>query len=170
MCNIVKGVWQPFPIAYKRASRTLNHHLTEYILIDICLPSCLAMNGKKLEFKGEEALRDLERLTINAREVQATILTDILSRNRETEYFRIHMKGAKDISEFKARVPIVTYKHILPYIERISNGEDSSIISGHPIIELLRRSNFLLSSSKVASICCYFTSLFPSFVLFRLIG
>ncbi|KAJ4817255.1 Auxin-responsive GH3 family protein [Rhynchospora pubera] len=98
------------------------------------------MDGKKLEFKGEEALRELERLTTNARELQEAILRDIISRNKETEYLRKYMMGAEDISKFKSMVPIVTYEHVQPYIERISNGEDSSIISGHPIVEMLRSS------------------------------
>ncbi|KAJ3683718.1 hypothetical protein LUZ60_013945 [Juncus effusus] len=99
------------------------------------------MDGKKLEFKGEKALVELERLTMNAREVQERTLMEILSRNGKTEYLRKYMEGtSKDICEFKSRVPIVTYEVVQPYVERISNGEDSSILSGHHITELLRSS------------------------------
>ncbi|XP_018811497.1 putative indole-3-acetic acid-amido synthetase GH3.9 [Juglans regia] len=95
------------------------------------------MDGKKLEYRGEEALKDIERLTTKADEVQKNILKEILTRNRETEYLAKYMKGSKDILEFKRSVPIITYMGIRPYIQRIANGEDSSLITGHPITEML---------------------------------
>ncbi|KAJ0110597.1 hypothetical protein Patl1_01030 [Pistacia atlantica] len=93
--------------------------------------------GKKLEYKGEEALKEIEKLTSKADEVQNMILKEILTQNVETEYMKRYMKGSKDVSEFKRCIPVITYKNIYPYIRRISNGEDSSLITGRPIIEML---------------------------------
>lgn len=95
------------------------------------------MDGKKLEYKGENALRELERLTTNAGEVQEMILKEILTRNGATEYLSKYMEGSTDVSEYKRRVPVITYNEIQPYIQRIAHGEDSSIISGPPITEML---------------------------------
>ncbi|KAG9445033.1 hypothetical protein H6P81_016373 [Aristolochia fimbriata] len=95
------------------------------------------MDGKKLEYKGEEALKELERLTEQAEEVQEKILKEILTRNGVTEYLNKYLGGATDISDFKRRVPVITYSQIRPYIQKIANGEDSSLISGHPITEML---------------------------------
>ncbi|KAI9182365.1 hypothetical protein LWI28_024642 [Acer negundo] len=96
------------------------------------------MDGKKLEYMGEEALKEIEKLTAKADEVQNKILKEILTRNVETEYLNKYMKGSKDVSEFKRCIPVTTYKNIYPYIQRIANnGEDSSIITGHPITEIL---------------------------------
>ncbi|XP_038709048.1 putative indole-3-acetic acid-amido synthetase GH3.9 [Tripterygium wilfordii] len=95
------------------------------------------MDGKKLEYKGEEALKEIENLTVNPAEVQESILKDILTRNSETEYLSKYLKGSKDVTEFKRHVPVITYKDIYPYIRRIANGEDSSLITGHPIVEML---------------------------------
>lgn len=97
------------------------------------------MDGKRLEYKGEEALKELEKVTANAREVQESILKEILTRNGGSEYLRKYMEGSTDVSEYKGRVPVITYAAIRPYIQRIANGEDSSIISGHPITEMLIR-------------------------------
>ena len=109
------------------------------------------MDGKKLEYKGEEALKEIERLTSEADTVQEELLTEILTRNCETEYLSkyIDSKGTKDLllSQFKKCVPVITYKDIQPYIERISNGEHSSLITGHPITEMLCRSFLFLSLS-----------------------
>lgn len=98
------------------------------------------MDGKKLEYKGEEALKELENLTKNGDEIQQNILKEILTRNGETEYLNKYMKGSKDITEFKRRVPVITYNAIRSYIQRIANGEESSLITGHPITEMLSRS------------------------------
>ncbi|XWS46683.1 hypothetical protein CRYUN_Cryun14cG0088900 [Craigia yunnanensis] len=95
------------------------------------------MDGKKLEYKGEDSLKEIEKLTAKAGEVQYVILKEILKRNVETEYLNKYMKGSKDISEFKSCVPVITYKNIYPYIKRIANGEDSSLITGQPITEML---------------------------------
>ncbi|KAA8549180.1 hypothetical protein F0562_000864 [Nyssa sinensis] len=95
------------------------------------------MDGKKLEYKGEEALKELEKLTAKADEVQENILKEILLRNGETEYLNKFMVGSKDVSEFKQCVPVITYKGIYPYIQRIASGENSSLITGHPITEML---------------------------------
>ncbi|GAV73855.1 GH3 domain-containing protein [Cephalotus follicularis] len=97
------------------------------------------MDNKKLEYKGEEALKEIEKLTAKADEVQETILQQILTRNGETEYLNKCMKGSKDVLNFKQSVPVITYKNIYPYIQRIANGEDSSLITGHPITEMLCR-------------------------------
>ncbi|PON65705.1 GH3-like hormone conjugating enzyme [Parasponia andersonii] len=96
------------------------------------------MDGKKLEYKGEAALKEIERMTTEADIVQEGLLREILTRNCETEYLRKYMgKGTKDVSVFKKCVPVITYKDIQPYIQRIANGEDSSLITGHPITEML---------------------------------
>ncbi|KAJ1435687.1 GH3 family [Sesbania bispinosa] len=98
------------------------------------------MDGKKLEYKGEEALKEIERLTMKAAEVQESLLKQILTQNRETEYLNKYMSEdtyITDIAEFKKCVPVISYKGIFPYIQRIANGEDSSLITGHPITEML---------------------------------
>ncbi|KAM0998419.1 hypothetical protein ACFX13_008279 [Malus domestica] len=95
------------------------------------------MDGKRLEYTGEEALKEIERLTAKAGRVQLNILKEILSQNSKTEYLSKYMKGSKDVSAFKQCVPVITYKAIQPYIQRIANGEDSSLITGHPITEML---------------------------------
>ncbi|XP_057484697.1 putative indole-3-acetic acid-amido synthetase GH3.9 [Actinidia eriantha] len=95
------------------------------------------MDGKKLEYKGDEALKELEKLTMKADEVQESILKEILARNGQTEYLNKYMGGSKDVLEFKSCVPVIMYNRIRPYIQRIANGEDSSLITGHPITEML---------------------------------
>ncbi|KAK1280645.1 putative indole-3-acetic acid-amido synthetase GH3.11 [Acorus gramineus] len=95
------------------------------------------MDGKKLEYKGEKALEELEKLTMNAGEVQESILREILGRNGETEYLNKYMKGSMDTKEYRRRVPVIAYDDVRPYVRRIADGEPHSILSGDPITELL---------------------------------
>ncbi|MQL87508.1 hypothetical protein Taro_020055 [Colocasia esculenta] len=96
------------------------------------LPSCDPNDG-------EGTMRLLEDLTTNAGQVQQQVLTEILTRNAGTEYLRGFLGGRVDRHLFKEKVPIVDYEQVKPYIERLANGEPSSIISSQPISELLTR-------------------------------
>uniref|UniRef100_A0A0E0AP42 Uncharacterized protein n=1 Tax=Oryza glumipatula TaxID=40148 RepID=A0A0E0AP42_9ORYZ len=89
---------------------------------------------------GSGALEELEMLTVNAKEAQELILTKILERNQATEYLSKFMNGSTNISAFKRHVPVVTYDKVHPYILRIATGEESSILCGEYILELLRSS------------------------------
>ncbi|PIN00789.1 hypothetical protein CDL12_26711 [Handroanthus impetiginosus] len=99
------------------------------------------MDGKKLEYKGMEALKELERLTTKAGEVQEEILRKILAQNWDTEYLKKYIGdssiSSKRVFQFKKCVPVTTYKDIRPYILRIANGEGSNLITAHPITEML---------------------------------
>ncbi|KAF8387833.1 hypothetical protein HHK36_026494 [Tetracentron sinense] len=81
------------------------------------------ISEKKLEYKGEEALRELEKLTGRAGVVQENILKKMLRRNGDTEYLNKYMEGSTDVSAFKRLVPVITYARIRPYIQRISNED-----------------------------------------------
>ncbi|XP_057453649.1 putative indole-3-acetic acid-amido synthetase GH3.9 [Lotus japonicus] len=101
------------------------------------------MDGKKLEYKGEEALKEIETMTMNGVEIQERLLKEILAQNKETEYLNKYMKKENHhvttdvIAEFKRLVPVTSYEDILPYMQRIENGEDSSLITAQPITEIL---------------------------------
>jgi hypothetical protein len=69
------------------------------------------------------------------------------------------MNGSTDISAFRSQVPVVTYDCVQSYIRRIAMGEQSSILCGERIVELLRRSD---------SISDAFISFFPQFHQFFL--
>lgn len=101
------------------------------------------MECKRLEYKGEEALKEIEKLTSNADDVQYQILLKILTQNEGTEYLSKYMglgRNTKDVvSEFKRLVPVITYKDIRPYILRIGNGETSNLITARPVTEMLCR-------------------------------
>ncbi|PPS04705.1 hypothetical protein GOBAR_AA15953 [Gossypium barbadense] len=82
----------------------------------------------------ENGTKILEDLTNNAHELQEQMLEEILRRNAGTQYLsRFFPSGQADKQNFKTNVPIVTYEDIKPYIDRIANGETSSILLADPI-------------------------------------
>ncbi|KAL2547263.1 Indole-3-acetic acid-amido synthetase GH3.17 [Forsythia ovata] len=85
-------------------------------------------------------MRLLEDLTTNANQVQQQVLKEILTQNANTEYLKAFLDGHATMNIFKNKVPVVNYEDIVPYIERIANGEPSDIISAQPITELLTSS------------------------------
>ncbi|KAG8479457.1 hypothetical protein CXB51_029662 [Gossypium anomalum] len=89
----------------------------------------------------ENGLKILEDLTNNADELQEQMLEEILTRNAGTEYLsRFFPNGQADKQSFKTNVPIVTYEDIKPYIDRIANGETSSILVADPITRFIQSS------------------------------
>ncbi|KAH8522375.1 hypothetical protein H0E87_003126 [Populus deltoides] len=88
----------------------------------------------------EAGLKLLEDLTNNACQIQQQVLEEILATNLHTEYLKSFLNGDSGKENFKNKVPIVNYEDIKPCIERIANGETSSIISAQPITELLTSS------------------------------
>jgi auxin responsive GH3 family protein len=94
------------------------------------------------ETDAEKKLRFIEEVTADVDAVQERVLADILARNAETEYLaKCGLAGATDRATFRAKVPMVTYEDLQPYIRRIVDGDPSPILSTRPVV-----SEFLASS------------------------
>ncbi|KAJ3671799.1 hypothetical protein LUZ60_007878 [Juncus effusus] len=111
------------------SSSTLEHIFTSTNMIPFCDP-----------YDQPGGMKLIEELTKNAGQIQDMVLDEIIKRNSQTEYMSEFLKGEINRDLFKKQVPIVDYDTMKPYIERIANGEDSNIISGKPIVELLTSS------------------------------
>ncbi|KAI9089100.1 hypothetical protein K1719_029379 [Acacia pycnantha] len=97
-----------------------------------------------------KALQFIQEMTQNPDSVQERVLSEILSRNTDTEYLRrFHLNGATDRDAFKSKVPVVTYEDLQPDIQRVANGDRSSIFSSHPISEFLTSSGTSAGERKL---------------------
>lgn len=93
-----------------------------------------------LDDKNIKALDLIEDVTMNAKEVQLRVLSEILTSNSNVEYLQRHgLKGSVDCNTFKKIIPVVTYEDLLPDIQRIANGDTSRILCSKPISEFLTR-------------------------------
>ncbi|XP_017979546.1 PREDICTED: indole-3-acetic acid-amido synthetase GH3.17 [Theobroma cacao] len=86
----------------------------------------------------DKYLKIMEELTSNAHEMQEKLLEEILKRNAGTEYLKGYLHGQADKKLFKENVPISTYEDIMPYIDRIANGEPSDILLADLVLGFLR--------------------------------
>ncbi|KAF0907118.1 hypothetical protein E2562_015658 [Oryza meyeriana var. granulata] len=97
-----------------------------------------------------EKLRLIEEMTTNVDAVQERVLGEILGRNAGTEYLtKFGLDGATDRATFRAKVPVVSYDDLQPYIQRIANGDRSSILSTHPVSEFLTSSGTSAGERKL---------------------
>ncbi|TVU38128.1 hypothetical protein EJB05_11482 [Eragrostis curvula] len=99
-----------------------------------------------------EKLRFIEEMTSNVDAVQERVLAEILARNADAEYLaKCGLAGATDRATFRAKVPIVSYEDLQPYIRRIANGDRSPIFSGsgHPVSEFLTSSGTSAGERKL---------------------
>ncbi|TVU50749.1 hypothetical protein EJB05_02138, partial [Eragrostis curvula] len=76
--------------------------------------------------------------------VQERVLAEILGRNGDSEYLvkKCGLAGATDRAAFRAKVPMVSYEDLQPYIQRIADGDRSPLLTGaaHPVSEFLTSS------------------------------
>ncbi|CAL5200780.1 unnamed protein product [Lathyrus oleraceus] len=94
-----------------------------------------------LSQKNKKALDIIEHITTHAYEIQKKVLAEILSHNANVEYLQRHgLNGQIDSETFKKLLPVITYEDIQNDINRIVNGDTSSILTANPV------SHFLLSS------------------------
>jgi jasmonic acid-amino synthetase len=98
------------------------------------------MIEKVVKLDMEKVIENFERLTKDAENVQKETLKRILEENATAEYLQnLGLNGRTDPESFKACVPLVTYKDLEPYINRMVGGDVSPILTGKPITAISLR-------------------------------
>ncbi|GLJ36869.1 hypothetical protein SUGI_0744920 [Cryptomeria japonica] len=81
-----------------------------------------------------QVIEEFEAITRDAERVQRETLKEILERNSSTEYLsKWGVNGSTDPQQFKAQVPLSTFADIKPYIVRLTEGEQSPLLTTQPI-------------------------------------
>jgi len=94
-------------------------------------------------FNMERVIEEFERVTKDAGRIQRETLKKILEDNASAEYLQnLGLNGRTDPESFKAFVPLVTHKELEPYINRILDGDTSSVLTGKTITTMSLRSDF----------------------------
>lgn len=74
----------------------------------------------------ERRLRELDRYTDQAGELQQNVLNRLLKTAADTEWGKKYeYKSISNYEEFKNRVPVQTYEEIKSYVERLRGGEQN---------------------------------------------
>ncbi|KAI5412131.1 indole-3-acetic acid-amido synthetase GH3.6 [Lathyrus oleraceus] len=91
-----------------------------------------------LSQKAKKVLEFIENVTTHADEIQKKVLAEILSHNANVEYLQRHgLNGQTDSETFKKLLPVITYEDIHNDINRIANGDTSSILTANPVSEFV---------------------------------
>jgi hypothetical protein len=65
---------------------------------------------------------------------QTKVLMEYLRRNKDTEYGRKYrFSEIRTLSDYQARVPVVEYEAIRPYVDRMAKGEQNILTRDRPI-------------------------------------
>ncbi|XP_068660002.1 jasmonoyl--L-amino acid synthetase JAR4-like [Aristolochia californica] len=89
------------------------------------------------KFDQDSFIEEFEVMTKDARRVQQETLQRILRENGNAEYLQqFGLGGRTDPESFKACVPLCTHTELEPYIQRIVDGDISSILTGKCITTL----------------------------------
>ena len=127
--------------------------------------------GLGVDDKNIKALEFIEDVTMNAKEVQMRVLSEILTSNSNVEYLQRHgLKGSVDCNKFKKIIPVVAYDDLLPDVQRIANGDRSPILCSKPISEFLTRWVCVYLASFINKIYPFVLELLGSlmFILFNI--
>ncbi|KAM0852706.1 hypothetical protein ACQ4PT_051572 [Festuca glaucescens] len=89
--------------------------------------------------KDAEVLRFIEEMTSDVDSMQERVLAEILAQNAGTEYLS-KCGHPMDRTTFRAKVPLVSYEALKPYIQRIANGDRSPMLSTRPVTDLIASS------------------------------
>ncbi|KAM0835291.1 hypothetical protein ACQ4PT_063038 [Festuca glaucescens] len=116
-----------------------------------CSPAPSSSSAATARANDDEKLRFIEEMTSNVDAVQQRVLAEILARNAATEYLaNCGLDAATaDRAAFRAKVPVVSYDALQPYIQRIVDGDRSPILSSHPVSEFLTSSGTSAGERKL---------------------
>ncbi|KAK2968111.1 hypothetical protein RJ640_003942, partial [Escallonia rubra] len=85
-------------------------------------------------FDPEEVIEEFEFLSRDAERVQTETLRKILEENGGAKYLqKWGLDGRTDPESFKACIPLASHNDLEPYIQRIVDGDSSSLLTGKPI-------------------------------------
>ncbi|EFJ14875.1 hypothetical protein SELMODRAFT_119116 [Selaginella moellendorffii] len=85
-------------------------------------------------------LEKLESSSWSPGEAQDKVLTEILGKNATTVYFNRHGLRAATKEVFRQRAPVIEYEDIKDEINRIADGEASTLLCANPITDMFTSS------------------------------
>ncbi len=100
--------------------------------------------------KGQKSLRDMLENCANANKLSHDMLMRIVQDNRDTEYGKqYHFFEIHSIDDYKRLVPLSTYDNYAPYIERMVEKGEKSLITVYPIVQYAETSGSVGVPKKI---------------------
>ena len=96
---------------------------------------------KALILKGAADYSNMMKNTRNPRAVNEKLLLDIVRRNRNTEYGKLHnFKDIHSIQDYKRMIPVQRYADFSPYIERMYYDNEQNLLTAAKAVGFARSS------------------------------
>jgi len=90
---------------------------------------------KVLRFALKPTARSFEESTKDPAMAQANLLSEFLTRNKDTAYGREMAFGEiRNARDYQSKLPIGNYEHFRPYVERLMRGERRILTKEEPIL------------------------------------
>ena len=85
--------------------------------------------GRIMLGSGSRRLQLLRELGADARRVQRWVLDQKLEMHRESDFGRDHgFDSMRGVEDFRDRIPIAGYEYFEPYIEKLAQGRNASLL------------------------------------------
>ena len=100
--------------------------------------------------KGNKALKDIERQSLDPRKANEELLLKILKENQNTEYGRKYgFKDIHSIEEYRQKVPYSNYDTYEPYISRMIKNKEKNLITAYDVIQYAETSGSVGVQKKI---------------------
>lgn len=90
---------------------------------------------KMLEQMAKRRYAKFEKLCRCFQESQNKFLTDLIEKNKDTDYGRQNdFESIKSVDDFQSKHPIAQYAHFKQYMERVAQGEENVLLKSRPVM------------------------------------
>jgi GH3 auxin-responsive promoter len=100
-------------------------------------PTANRLVGLLIHLLGMAPLRHLRRALRTSRQIQKNLLGGILSSCQNCEFGKEHgFRGIRTIEEFQRRVPVQTYETLLPYLQKVQQGNLDALLPSNERVHM----------------------------------
>jgi hypothetical protein len=90
----------------------------------------LILLGKLVRRPVLKHIAAFEEATKRPREVQETLLRDVLAYHADTDFGRAHgFADVRDVADFRRRLPVAGYEYVEPYVARVRKGDVRALLA-----------------------------------------
>ena len=100
--------------------------------------------------KGNKALKDIEKSSLNPRKANEELLLKIVRENQDTEYGKKYgFKDIHSIDDYRKKVPFSNYDTFEPYISRMIKNKEKNLITAYDVIQYAETSGSVGVQKKI---------------------
>ena len=100
--------------------------------------------------KGKQALKDIEKSSLDPRKANEECLLKIIQDNKDTEYGKLHdFASIHSIDDYRKKVPYSNYDTYQPYIMRMIKNREKNLITAYEVLQYAETSGSVGVQKKI---------------------